>query len=610
MKMKTKSYWLITILVLTIFAVSGIAAAAGIDKGSAEVMPSGKWVEAPQAIGSSSDRVIAPTTSFIDKTIFRMKGCKILHELNDATALKCPPGVAIKDARPDRIFHILDMEADVQIGADDVWAQGILGTGVNVAVLDTGIDMNHPELNYSYIDGYDYVDNDNIPEDWHGHGTHVSGIITADGVNADAKGVAPGAGIYMYKVCGTNGCYESDMIAAMDAAVLTDAKVMSISIGGGNFAGENCDSDPLAAKVNEVVSQGITVVVASGNDRFFVSSPACASGAIAVGAVDKTGLMASFSNFGPALDIVAPGVDIYSSLIGGYDSWSGTSMSTPHVSGTVALMLDANPDLNVDDIKTALYETADPINQESICYGVVRQRGSNYWIGVVPCTSDHSGAGLVDAYGAVNYYAPQEPECTEDIDCQSDGYYETGNTQWLSTGQCTEKEQKEEEYRDYFCSASQQCEYSITYTHWVDTAATRDKQDGTVCEFDGYWCTKYVCLSGSCVYSKDTCDDEIDCTIDFCDESEQTCSYDDSNCLSEPYCGDGTKDEGEECDGSDLDTKTCQDWLGYDSGTLSCNLDCTYNIDSCTFCGGCLNSVCDGKCHPRKENGDTCSDCW
>jgi len=72
------------------------------------------------------------------------------------------------------------------------------------------------------------------------------------------------------------------MMTAMEAAVLTDAKVMSISIGGGNFTGESCDSDPLAAKVNWVANQGITVVVASGNDRFFVSSPACASGAIAV----------------------------------------------------------------------------------------------------------------------------------------------------------------------------------------------------------------------------------------------------------------------------------------------------------------------------------------
>ncbi len=387
----------------------GLVFAKGIERLPARVIPSGTEIGVPQlAIDSSPviERVLAPTTSNIDKIIFRMKGCSIVHELNDVTALRCPAGiVATLDVREDRIFHIMDLEADVQINADDVWAQGIDGAGVNVAVLDTGIDTNHSELSDSIVGCDTFVEGTTTCEDDHGHGTHVSGIITANGVNANATGVAPGAGIYMYKVCDAGGsCYESDMMAAMEAAVLTDAKVMSISIGGGNFPGENCDSDSLAAKVNWVVSQGITVAVASGNDRFFVSSPACASGAVAVGTVDKNSLIADFSNFGPALDIVAPGVSIYSSLPGNnYDYWSGTSMATPHVSGTVALMLQAKPSLTVADIKTALYETADPTNPDSACYGVVKRAGPNYWIGQVECSSDNYGAGIVDAYGAVNY---------------------------------------------------------------------------------------------------------------------------------------------------------------------------------------------------------------
>lgn len=396
-------------LFITLIFSVGLVLAAGIERIPAKVIPSGTEIKVPQQVIDSSPviekRLIVQTTSAVDKVVFRLKGCAILHELNDATALKCPAQVTIANARLDRIFHVHDLEADVQINADDVWAQGIDGTGVNVVVLDTGIDTDHPELSDSIVGCETFVDGTTTCEDDHGHGTHVSGIITANGVDNMAKGVAPSAGIYMYKVCGAGGsCYESDMMAAMEAAVLTDAKVMSISIGGGKFEGENCDSDPLAAKVNWVVNQGITVAVASGNDRFFVSSPACASGAVAVGAVDKNGFMAYFSNFGPALDIVAPGVDIYSSITDdGYASWDGTSMSTPHVSGTVALVLDANPGLTVDEIKTALYETADPINSESTCYGVVKKRGRNYWIGVVPCTSDNYGAGIVDAYGAVNY---------------------------------------------------------------------------------------------------------------------------------------------------------------------------------------------------------------
>lgn len=375
------------------------------------------------AIAQSSDgngkvRVIADTTSPWLKSAYKLMGCQVVHELNDTTALKCPAKVAsLLGLREDRIFQIMDLDADAQINADDVWAQGIDGTGVNVAVLDTGIDTNHPELADSIVGCETFVDGTTCEDD-HGHGTHVSGIITANGVDSMAKGVAPGAGIYMYKVCDAGGsCYESDMMAAMEAAVLTDAKVMSISIGGGNFSGENCDKDSLAKKVNWVVNQGIIVAVSAGNDKFFVSSPACASGAIAVGAVDKDGFMAYFTNFGPALDIVAPGVSIYSTLPNSevtltsyygldYGSLSGTSMSAPHIAGTAALALDANPSLTVDELKTALYETADPINPESTCYGVVRKRGRNYWISEVECTSDNFGAGIVNAYGAVNYYVP------------------------------------------------------------------------------------------------------------------------------------------------------------------------------------------------------------
>ncbi|NOQ55671.1 MAG: S8 family serine peptidase [Nanohaloarchaea archaeon] len=540
--MKIKVYCLVSVIVMALVILSGITGAIGIDKISAKIMPSDRWVEvAPQAIDSSPGRVIAQTTSDIDKLIFRLKGCKILHELQDETVLRCPPGVALglKDVRDDRIFNIVDLEADIQIGADSVWAQGIFGTGVNVAVLDTGVDIDHPELDGSIISCETLVLGTTCDDD-HGHGTHVSGIITADGVDADAKGVAPDAGIYMYKVCGADGsCYESDMIAAMEAAVLTDAKVMSISIGGGNFAGDNCDSDPLAAKVNWVVSHGITVVVASGNDRFYVSSPACASGAIAVGAVDKSDSLAYFSNFGPSLDIVAPGVNIYSSLIDGYASWSGTSMSTPHVSGVVALMLDANPGLTIDDIKTALYETADPIDSASICYGVVGRRGANYWIGTVPCTSDNYGAGLVDAYGAINYFIPSEPVCGNDV---VNPEYEVCDGTDLA--------------------------YATCMTQGFDAG-------------------------------------DLSCSSDCL-------AFDTSNCFNY-VCGNGIIEGAEECDSLNLGGATCVT-QGFDVGDLFCLSDCTFDTSNCIqtepepSCDSCLKGVCDGRCHPWREDA-TCLDC-
>ncbi len=163
----------------------------------------------------------------------------------------------------------------MQTGADLVWAQGLDGSGVNVAVLDTGIDTNHPELISSYISGYDCVNGDDVPEDDHGHGTHVAGIITADGKTfGNSKGVAPGAGIYMYKVCNAQGsCYDDDMRCGMEQAVLTNAKVMSISIGGGSYTTENCDGNYLAGLINSIVSPKMTAVIAAGNDGRGVSIP-------------------------------------------------------------------------------------------------------------------------------------------------------------------------------------------------------------------------------------------------------------------------------------------------------------------------------------------------
>jgi len=145
----------------------------------------------------ANGRIIVPTPNLLNKVSYWLNGCKSKQKMNDSAAYECSPKVAEKliadgKAREDRIFQITDLEADMQIGANSVWSQGIDGAGVKVAVLDTGINMDHPELDDCYMGGYDYVNDDDIPEDWHGHGTHVSGIITADGEDVNAKGVAPG----------------------------------------------------------------------------------------------------------------------------------------------------------------------------------------------------------------------------------------------------------------------------------------------------------------------------------------------------------------------------------------------------------------------------------
>jgi subtilisin family serine protease len=333
-------------------------------------------------------------------------GCVVRHRLKKSDSFNCPESVMreLSGVREARVFYILDLQADQQIKANQVWADGVNGSGVNVVILDTGIDASHPELADSLRGQKDFVNNDNIAEDDNGHGTHVAGIITANGGNVvngnQATGVAPGAGIYMLKVCDSHGiCYEDDMMAAMEYAVNSlDAKVMSISIGGGNY-GSHCDTDPLAAKANWVVDNGVTVVIAAGNDGRGVSSPACASKAIAVAAADKSGVIPYWSNRGTALDITAPGVNILSTYPASkYATMSGTSMATPHISGVVALLLSSNPTPTGDKIKQAMYSTATPATK---CYACSKWAGSTCRTQtIVACTPDVQGAGIVDAYAA------------------------------------------------------------------------------------------------------------------------------------------------------------------------------------------------------------------
>ncbi len=496
------------------------------------------------------ERVIIDSVNEDIINSIKERGCLIKHRLSHLTSFECPKEIVPElNVREARVFHITDLNADKQIGADKVWAEGITGKGIKIAVLDTGIDTDHPELKDSYLGGYDYVNNDPYPEDDHGHGTHVAGIITSNGVqDNNSKGVASDSGIYMYKVCNADGaCYEDDMIAAMEAAVETDAKVMSISIGGGSYTSENCDDDPLAQKVNWVVDQGLTVVVSAGNDGRGVSSPGCASKAIAVGAVDSSNNVPYWSGRGKALDILAPGVSIYSSVIGGYGYMSGTSMAAPHVSGVTALLLETDSNLSTDKIKNVLYETADPANK---CYKCIFWWGNTcYRQREVTCDSEITGAGVVNAYEAYLAVKPQQPACTIDADCndnilctidacvdgvcvnttndnycQADGWFDTGNTKWVSITQCTEKEQKEQEYRDYYCDAVLDCQYNITDTQWLDTGEERNKPDGTSCD-DGEFCTiEDVCMNGICnVGTQRDCSDNESCTTDSCDEDLDVC---------------------------------------------------------------------------------------
>ena len=215
---------------------------------------------------------------------------------------------------------------------------------VNVAVIDTGIDIDHPDLNV--VDGVNFVfRGKNSYNDGHGHGTHVAGTIAAIDNNLGVIGVAPGANLYSVRVLDNSGSGTySGVIAGIDwvAANAGTIDVANMSLGGGY-------SQAVNDAVDAAVSAGIVFVVAAGNDNTnaCTKSPASALSAITVsalddrdGTLDSTDSFASFSNSGSCVDMIAPGVLIESTWKGGgYNTISGTSMASPHVAGAAALYI-------------------------------------------------------------------------------------------------------------------------------------------------------------------------------------------------------------------------------------------------------------------------------
>lgn len=306
------------------------------------------------------------------------------------------PGVAAVSL--DLPVEIALAESAALINADDVWQQyNLTGAGVNVAVIDTGVDLNHPDL-ADHIVAQHCFSHDGCPgggtegdsaQDENGHGSHVAGIITGRGVTGP-RGIAPDAGIVAVRVLNRNGTGStSDVLAAIDWVVANHdslgVKVINLSLGGGNY-GDSCDQADAntrlyAAAVARANQAGLSVFAASGNSGYTegMMAPACVPGVVAVGNVYDTaqGLVSwptcsdqnvladqvpCSSNSSVTLDVLAPGVTIVSAnLGGGLASRSGTSMSTPHASAVAAMLLQANPGLSPAEVEATLVETGRPV---------------------------------------------------------------------------------------------------------------------------------------------------------------------------------------------------------------------------------------------------------
>ena len=225
------------------------------------------------------------------------------------------------------------------IKAKSIWEESRKGAGVKIAVIDSGCDINHDSLKNNIVGVRNFTDEDkknpNIVIDRVGHGTHVTGTICAN-----VTGVAPDVQIYVLKAINRTGTGKlSWVVNAIKYAVDLKVDIISMSLG----ISEN--SPKLERAIKDAVNNNISVVCAAGNDgdgnsdSFEYSYPAAYMDVISVGAVDKKGIPANFSNSNTAIDVVAPGVDILSTYPNNqFAILSGTSMATPHVTGSLALL--------------------------------------------------------------------------------------------------------------------------------------------------------------------------------------------------------------------------------------------------------------------------------
>jgi subtilisin family serine protease len=252
---------------------------------------------------------------------------------------------------------------------------------VDVAVIDTGIDLTHPDLNV-YTAGAKNCSTGNSANDGNGHGTHVAGTIGALDNAVGVVGMAPGARLWPVRVLNNAGSGSwADVICGVDyvTAHASEIEVANMSLGGSGTDG-SCSSDALHQAICNSVAAGVTYAVAAGNSAADASTfvPAAYDEVITVSALaDFNGLpgggapatcrtdvddtFADFSNFGSDVDLIAPGVCILSTWKGGgYNTISGTSMASPHVAGGAALYKATHPTASPSAVKSALQAAGNP----------------------------------------------------------------------------------------------------------------------------------------------------------------------------------------------------------------------------------------------------------
>ncbi|MDX6480556.1 MAG: trimeric autotransporter adhesin [Gaiellaceae bacterium] len=259
------------------------------------------------------------------------------------------------------------------IGAPAAWDRTAGSTNVTVAVLDSGVDLHHPDLAANLVPGWNFVDNTSDPSDDLGHGTHVAGIIGAIGGNGvGVAGAGSHVSIMPLKICDAGGsCSLDDEVSALQYAVDHGAKIANASFGG-NYGGYQPEEDAIAAAGRK----GLLYVAAAGNAGYdndlmpFYPASYPLDNIISVAATTSSQGLASFSDYGfTSVLVAAPGQDILSTMLtsgplsnpSGYGALSGTSMAAPQVTGAAALLWAEHPDWTMQQVRMRLLTTASPL---------------------------------------------------------------------------------------------------------------------------------------------------------------------------------------------------------------------------------------------------------
>ncbi len=340
-------------------------------------------------------------------------------------------------AEPDYIYkgqafpddpRFYEQWALTKIHADNAWDTTTGSHSVRVAVVDSGADLDHPDLQLNVSSGGSFMTGEQgrVAQDDNGHGTHVAGIIGAVGNNSTGvTGINWNVNVVAFRGLknqppsqqnpgGQAGGEKVEIMGAIDAASGSGVSVMNLSLGIPQYDYQ------LYTVVQQAIQNNIVVVAASGNEgRGSVSYPAGFEGVLSVGATDENDNRAPFSNYGPGLGVVAPGTNILSTWWDNtYALDQGTSMASPYVAGLAALILSVNPDLTPDQVKFIIESTAEKV-------------GGVFYGGVGPDPGNQTGWNNFYGYGRINVGAAVEKAQITEGACNIDDAY------WLATDTST-----------------------------------------------------------------------------------------------------------------------------------------------------------------------------